>query len=194
MTAPTPLHDHALESVRVIRDAMERAGAFTAVPGAGMVLIGLTALAAAPIAARTETARGWLTVWIADGLLAASISAVTIARKAKRLALPLGTGPARRFWLAFLPSLAAGAVLTFALVAHGMGSFLPGTWLLLYGTGVTAAGALSVRIVPLMGLCFMAIGVAALAVAPSYGNALMALGFGTFHVVFGVLIARRYGG
>ena len=180
--------------MRVIRDAMERAGSFTAVPGAGMVLIGVTALIAAPIAAATDTGAGWLTVWIADGVLAAGISAVGIGRKAKRLALPLRSGPARRFALAFLPSLVAGAILTAALIAHGLGSFLPGTWLLLYGTGVTAAGALSVRIVPLMGIAFMALGVAALVTAPAYGNVLMAAGFGAVHIVFGVLIARNYGG
>jgi hypothetical protein len=191
---PIPLHDHALESVRVIRDAMERAGSFTAVPGVGMIAIGVTAFAAAPIAGATETGSGWLTVWIVEGLLAAAISALTITRKARRLALPLSSGPARRFALAFLPSLAAGAVVTFTLVAHALGSLLPGTWLLLYGTAVTAAGALSVRIVPLMGACFMALGVVALLTAPSYGNVLMAAGFGALHVGFGAAIARRHGG
>jgi hypothetical protein len=191
---PTPLHDHALESVRVIRDAMERAGSFTAVPGAGMIAIGLTALVAAAIAAKTETGEGWLTTWTAEGLIAATISGVTITRKARRLALPLRSGPARRFALAFVPSLVAGAVLTVVLAAQGLGSLLPGAWLLLYGTAVTAAGALSVRIVPMMGVLFMAMGTAALAVAPAHGNVLMAAGFGGLHLVFGVVIARRYGG
>jgi hypothetical protein len=191
---PTPLHDHALESVRVIRDAMERAGSFTAVPGAGMIAIGVTALFAAPIAAAMETGSGWLTTWIVDGLIAAAIAGVTIRRKARRLALPLASGPARRFALAFLPSLVAGAVLTVVLASLGAGSILPGTWLLLYGTAVTAAGAMSVRIVPLMGVSFMALGICALALAPAYGDALMAAGFGGLHIVFGLAVARKYGG
>jgi hypothetical protein len=183
-----------LESVRVIRDAMERAGSFTAVPGAGMIAIGLTALIAAALAPGTETGAGWLTTWIADGCVAAAISGFTIVRKAKRMALPILSGPARKFALAFLPSLAAGCALTFVLASHGLGSLLPGTWLLLYGTAVTAAGALSVRIVPVMGVSFMALGVAALISAPELGNVLMAAGFGGLHIVFGVAIARRYGG
>jgi hypothetical protein len=183
-----------LESVRVIRDAMERAGSFTAVPGIGMIAIGATALIASALAAGSETGPGWLTVWIAEGILAAVISAFTIARKARRLGLPLRSGPARKFALAFVPSLVAGAVLTGTLVAHGLGSLLPGTWLLLYGTAVTAAGALSVRIVPLMGALFMAAGVAALLIAPSHGNAFMAAGLGGLHLVFGVVIARSFGG
>lgn len=191
---PTPLHDHALESVRVIRDAMERAGSFTAVPGVGMIAIGLSALVAAAIAAATETGGGWLQTWIGEGLVTAAISGVTITRKARRLGLPLRSGPVRKFALAFLPPCVAGSVLTATLVAHGLGSLLPGTWLLLYGTAVTAAGALSVRIVPLMGALFMATGVAALAYAPAHGDALMAAGFGGLHIVFGVAIARKYGG
>jgi hypothetical protein len=191
---PTPLHDHALESVRVIRDAMERAGAFTAVPGAGMIAIGLTALVATSIAAATETGSAWLATWIVEGIVASVISGFAIVRKARRLSLPLRSGPARKFALAFLPSLFAGTALTFAFAAHGLGSLLPGTWLLLYGTAVTAAGALSVRIVPVMGVSFMIVGVAALILPPGNGNAFMAAGFGGLHVVFGAAIAWNYGG
>src|SRR5262245_19358238 len=126
---PTPLHDHAIESVRVIRDAMERAGSFTAVPGAGMIALGATALLAAPLAALTETGGGWLWTWVGEGLIAAVISGFAIWRKARRLALPMASGPARRFALAFLPSLVGGAALTVVLVARGEGSLLPGTWL-----------------------------------------------------------------
>jgi hypothetical protein len=191
---PAVLHDHAIESVRVIRDAMERAGSFTAVPGAGMIGIGITATAAALLAGSAETGPAWLAVWIVEGILAAAISAVTIVRKSRRLGLSLRSGAARRFALAFAPSLGAGAVLTVTLARAGMGSLLPGTWLLLYGTAVTAGGALSVRIVPLMGVLFMAIGAAALAVAPGYGSLFMAAGFGGLHLAFGAVIARRHGG
>ena len=191
---PSPLHDHALESVRVIRDAMERAGSFTAVPGLGMIAIGVTALAASWIARAAGTGPGWITAWTIEGALAAVISAVSIARKARRLGLSLRSGIARKFALAFVPSLVAGAVLTYVLSAHGLDGLLPGTWLLLYGTAVTAAGSLSVRIVPLMGALFMAAGCAGLVLAPGFGNDLMAAGFGGLHIVFGIVIARRYGG
>ena len=173
---------------------MERAGAFTAVPGAGMIAIGVTALVAAAVAGQTENGPGWLALWVAEGLVAALISVVSIVRKSRRLGLPLASGPVRKFALAFLPPFVAGAVLTWALASHGLGSFLPGLWLLLYGTAVPAAGALSVRIVPVMGMTFMATGVAALIAAPAHGDALMAAGFGGIHVAFGVVIARRYGG
>ncbi|HZN55235.1 MAG TPA: hypothetical protein VFB67_07925 [Candidatus Polarisedimenticolaceae bacterium] len=192
--APTPLHDHAFESLRVIREAMERAGSFTAVPGVATMAVGATAIVAALLAHRAGTGPGWLLAWIGEGILAAAISVAAIARKARRLGLPLDSGPSRKFALAFAPGLVAGATMTWALASQGLGALLPGTWLLIYGTAVTAAGATSVRIVPLMGSSFMALGIAALACAPGYGDWFMAAGFGGLHLAFGAAIARRHGG
>jgi hypothetical protein len=191
---PVPMRDRAVEHLRVIRDAMERAGTFTAVPGWGTAVVGVTALVAAAAATGIEGDAAWLRLWVVEGFAAGALSVGAIVLKARRLGLPLASGLARKFALAFLPALAAGAVLTAVFVAKGLGALLPGTWLLLYGAAVAAAGSLSVRAVPLMGLSFMVLGTAALASAPAYANAFMAAGFGGVHFAFGIYIGRKHGG
>jgi len=88
----------------------------------------------------------------------------------------------------------AGGFLTLALWRAEAFPLLAGSWLLIYGTAVVTGGAFSVRIVPVMGLSFMALGAAMLFAPASLADFVLALGFGGLHVAFGVLIARRYGG
>ena len=188
------LHDRAMENLRFIRETMERAGSFTAVSGWGQVGIGLTALIAAWVAAVQTTPENWLAVWTFEGLIALGVGGWTVARKAFSAGLPLLSGPGRKVALSLAPPLVAGAMLTAVLFETGVLEPLVGMWLLLYGTGVVAAGAYSVRIVPVMGLSFMLLGTFALLAPIAWGNVLMALGFGGFHIIYGILIAWRYGG
>jgi hypothetical protein len=173
---------------------MERAGSFTAVPGVGGVVIGLTALCAALLAMRQRSMEAWLLIWLAEAVLACAIGLAGASRKASSAGMPLLAGPGRRFILGFIPPLLAGALLTAVLYRAGAASVIPGVWLLLYGTGVLCGGAASVRVVPVMGACFMAIGAITLFAPAGSGNALLAAGFGGIHILFGILITARYGG
>ena len=188
------LHAHAIDELRFIRQTMERAGAFTAVPGWGGVVMGVTALATAALAGAPRNEPRWLAVWLGEAVLAALIALAAMTRKAKALGLPLAAAPGRRFALAYLPPLAAGVVLTAVFARHGLIAQLPGCWLLLYGTALTTGGAFSVRVVPLMGLIFMALGAAAFTAPIEWGHVFMAAGFGGLHIGFGLVIARKYGG
>ncbi len=188
------LHTHAMDNLRYIREAMERAGSFTAVPGWGGVAMGVVALAAGAVAGGQREPAAMLGVWLIAGVAAAAIGVATTLWKARRAEAPVLSGPARKFALGFAPPVAAGAALTLALYQAGMLWLIPGVWLLLYGTAVVAGGVFSVRPVPAMGLCFMAAGAAALFGPAEWGNWFLTAGFGGIHIVFGVLIARRYGG
>jgi hypothetical protein len=92
------------------------------------------------------------------------------------------------------PPMVAGAVLTVVFYRAGLMGSLPAMWLMLYGAGIITAGAFSVRVVPVMGMCFMVLGCAAAFSPMAWGNAWMAVGFGGLHMVFGYFIARRHGG
>lgn len=187
-------HPDAADDLRFIRDTMERSASFTAVSGWGHILLGLTALAAAWLAARQGSPFAWLRVWLAEGLVASAIGILSCAWKANRRGLPLFSGPARKVALGFAPPLVAGAFLTFLLFRSGMQSALPAAWLLLYGAGVMTGGSFSVAIVPVMGLCFMLLGGLAVLAPVAWGNLFLAAGFGGLHIVFGFLIAHRHGG
>jgi hypothetical protein len=190
---PIPIDARAADHLRYIRETMERAGEFTAVPGWGGVAMGITALAAAFAAARQGTPRAWLAVWLIEAFVAVAIAASAAATKAHRANSPLFSGPGRKFLFSFAPPIVVGGLLTFALYNAGAIHVLPGVWLLLYGTAIVTGGAFSVRVVPVMGLCLMGLGAAAL-IVPGWGNAFMAAGFGAVQIAFGVWIARHHGG
>jgi hypothetical protein len=191
---PVALEAHAADNLRFIRETMERAGSFTAVPGWGGFAIGWTALAASFVAAQQTSPNAWLATWLAEALVAVGIAAGATARKARAAKVPLLSGPGRKFALSFVPPLLVGALLTAALFRAGYAAELPGMWLLLYGTAVVTGGAFSVRVVPVMGLCFMFTGALALFSPAAWGNWFMAVGFGALQIIFGLVIAKRYGG
>jgi hypothetical protein len=189
-----PLQERAADNLRFIRETMERAGSFTAVPGWGGAAIGFTALAAAELASHQPTVARWILVWLSEAALAMILAVLAVAQKAHAARVPLFSGPGRKFALGFAPPMIVGALLTGALYRDGDLRLLPGMWLLLYGTAVVSGGSYSVRVVPMMGICFITLGAAALISPASWGNGYMIAGFGGLQIVFGLVIDRKYGG
>jgi hypothetical protein len=198
--------------LRFIREMMERTSAFTAVPGWGGIFMGVTALIAATLAWQAETVTAWMRIWTAEALVGFLVGVFAVARKARRHRVPVLSGQGRKFLLCLGPAIAAGAALTLAVYSLDVVSLsgysgtalaasesismrlLPGTWLLLYGAGVVAAGIFSVRPVPVLGATGMAVGLLALISPPEWGDVWMGIGFGLLHIIFGAIIAREYGG
>ncbi len=191
---PVALHDHAMDNLRYIRETIERAGSFTAVPGIGGMLMGSTALAAAWIASRQPVGLRWLSVWLVEAVVAAVIGIAGAALKSRSAGQPVISGPGRKCVAGFAPAMAAGILLTLVLYRAGLAALLPGVWMLLYGSGVVSGGGGSVRVVPLMGACFMACGAAVLIWPGLQSDVALACGFGGLHIVFGAVIAVKYGG
>lgn len=190
---PPSLHGRAMENLDFIRDAMQRSTEFTAVPGYGGVLMGATAVGATVIASY-QNWRFWLVTWLVEAGLAFAIGLLTMWQKSKAVETPLTSTPARKFALGFAPPILAGVILSAMLYFNGLFQYMPCVWLTLYGTAVVTGGAFSVKAVPVMGWIFILLGAVAVFVPVSYGNYLMGAGFGGLHIIFGLIIARKYGG
>lgn len=191
---PAKPQPEAAEQLKFIRDVMERTSTFTAVPGWGAVGMGACALIAAYFAETAASKDHWLIVWMVVAGTAALLGTFTLVRKSKKAKAPLFTGVGRKFLASFLPPLFVGAVLTIVLWRAGEPALLPGMWMLTYGASVLASGAYSVRIVPVMGALFLLIGSITFMLPQTWGNIMMAISFGALHIIFGILIAKYYGG
>lgn len=191
---PVGLHSQAINNLEFIRSTMERSGSFTAVPGVGGMLMGATALFAAFAAHLAKSPKAWLAIWAGEATLAFAIGLAFSYRKAMLDGNPLVSRTFRRFVLAMAPSAFVGVLLTVMLFRDGQQGLLPAMWLLLYGLGVSSAGAFSVRAVPLMGVGFLLLGGIGTFAPATWGDGLMAAGFGGLHLGFGYLIARHFGG
>src|SRR3954469_20014105 len=109
-----------LDDLPFIRQMMANAGSFTAVSGRGQMVMGATALVAAAIskhmfASQENPGSGWMTVWLAEAAVAVALALWSSDWKARQMGVPLWSAVARKFVLALLPPLIAGAVLTVAL-------------------------------------------------------------------------------
>ena len=191
---PVNIGDRAEENLKFIRDTMERSASFTAVPGYGGILMGATAVAAAVIANMQVYLVNSLAVWLGEAFLAFAIGLLAMWQKSKIGGQSLTSAPARKFALSFLPPLVAGTAIVLGLWRYEHYNVLAPVCMLTYGAAIACGGAFSVRVVPIMGWCFIALGAVAFLLPAAYGNLMMGLSFGLLHIVFGAVIARKYGG
>ena len=198
------LHLRAARDLAFIREAMSRSAAFTSISGKGSIIMGLFAAIGTYIASLRITPGWWLAAWMWIGLIGALIGLGSMVMKARRSRTPLLRGVGRRFLVNGLSPILAGGFLTVALYGFDAIELMPGTWLLLYGTGLITGGAFSVRIVPITGICFVVLGVFSLVItlvgisvvigpldAP---DIMLAMGFGALHIASGIVIAKNHGG
>src|SRR5215467_13514158 len=93
------IHEHAFANLRFIRETMERAGSFTAVPGWGGILMGVSALLTALISSRLPSKDLWVASWLGEAVLALAIGGWAMAQKARAVQSTLLDGPGRKFAL-----------------------------------------------------------------------------------------------
>lgn len=192
---PVNIGDRAADNLAFIRETMARSTQFTAVPGYGGILMGVSACVAAYIANNYAPLRqDWLITWLVEAIAAFAIGLTAIWLKAAKGDTSLLSAPAMKFARAFAPPLAAGVAITVGLWRFGHFEAMVPAWMLTYGAAIVCGGAYSVRVVPVMGWCFMAMGAVAFLMPAGFGNTYMAASFGLLHIIFGAVIAKKYGG
>ena len=191
---PINLGDRAIDNLQFIRETMERSTAFTAVPGYGGILMGVTAVVAAYIASTQVYLVDSLATWLVEACLAFAIGLLAMWQKAKIAGQSLVSAPARKFAMSFAPPLVAGVIAVLGLWKYGHYYQMAPVCMVSYGAAVACGGGFSVRVIPVMGWCFMLLGAIAFALPISYGSLMMGLSFGGLHIIFGAIIAKKYGG
>ena len=191
---PINIGERAIDNLQFIRETMERSAVFTSVPGYGGMLMGATAIAAAFFANNQPLIKDWLTVWLIEAFLAFAIGLLAMWQKSKIGNVSLVSAPAKKFARGFLPPIVCGVFITLGLWRFGHFEVMMPTWMLLYGAAIVCGGAFSVKLIPIMGWCFIALGAVAFFLPTGFGNVMMAASFGVLHIVFGAIIARKFGG
>ena len=191
---PINIGERAIDNLQFIRETMERSAIFTSVPGYGGILMGATAIVAAYFANSQALVKDWLTVWLVEAFLAFAIGLLAMWQKSKISNVSLASAPAKKFARGFLPPLVCGVFITLGLWRFEHFEVMIPTWILLYGAAIVCGGAFSVKAVPIMGWCFIALGAVAFFLPAGFGNLIMAASFGVLHIVFGIIIARKFGG
>lgn len=191
---PVNISDRAIDNLQFIRETMERSTHFTAVPGYGGMLMGATAIVAAYVASRQVYLVDSLATWLVEAALAFAIGLLAMWQKSKIGGQSLLSAPSRKFAMSFAPPLIVGVAIVLGVWRYGDYEAMPAICMLCYGAAVVCGGAFSVKVVPIMGWCFIVLGAAAFALPSNYGNLMMGLSFGGLHIIFGAIIARRYGG
>ena len=191
---PINIGDRAFDNLKFIRETMERSTVFTSVPGYGGILMGATAIAAAFIANNQPSIRSWLTVWLTEAVLAFATGLFALWQKSRISKTSLLSTPAKKLVLNSLPPMLCGVFITLGLWQFGHFEVMIPTWIICYGAAVVCGGAFSVKVVPVMGWCFIAFGAIAFFLPADFGNSLMAASFGVLHIIFGFIIGRKFGG
>jgi hypothetical protein len=203
-----------LESIREMRNLMERTTRYLSLSGLAGVLVGLIAMAGIvslylamdiPIgqpvsfnefirsggeAAEALTGR---IVRMAAIVLLLSILAEGVLgyRKARKLGLPLWDATARRMFTALAIPVAGGGIYCLSLIQGGNPDGLASASLIFYGLGLLNAGKYAVPDVGRLGLAVFATGLVA-AFFPAWGLVFWGIGFGILHIVYGISIHFKY--
>jgi len=198
-----------VEDIRQIRTLMEKSSKFLSLCGISGIIAGIVALAGAwiasqfvfqqgtyPLMSSTDSNQGKLFGLVGLGLgmlLLALGPAVWLAvRKGRKKSLPIWTAHTREMlWALFVP-LGVGGLLMLFFILEGHPAMVLPLSLIFYGLGLMNASKFTFTDLHTLGLLQVALGLTML-VLPAYAIWIWALGFGILHMLYGVIMHKKYG-
>jgi hypothetical protein len=179
----------ALAQISQIREQMARAEVFRGYRSLTVGFTGCLALLAATAQAwwiprPVEQLGAYLTLWLGAAAVALVVEGIEVWVRARRSDSAVARQLALLAVEQFMPCVAAGALVTAAIISQSPASawMLPGLWSVLFSLGVFASYRLLPRAVFWVGVYYLAAGVALLSLAQGE----MALAPWTMGATFGV--------
>jgi len=201
-----------LDDLAEIRSIMERSSRFISLSGLSGIFAGLIALAGGVLAWWYLWDTGFLTgkeillpsetllhqvrlFLLVDGMIVlvlALISAVFFSwLHAKKRGLSLWDHSTKRVLISLGIPLASGGIFLLVIMMHNQLYLVAPVTLLFYGLALLNAGNYTLSEIRYLGFSEVALGVLA-AIFLSYGLYFWIFGFGILHIVYGVIMYRKY--
>jgi hypothetical protein len=191
--------ERALADLAEVRDRLASVQEFHGYSASAAALSGVIALIAgavqwvvAPHPQSAADFQRYLTIWLACLAAALAINYGALLIWYLRNARLHERRQTRTVGIAILPAIGLGAVLTLAMIGHGLIGLLPGVWFASYGIGLFASRAMLPR-GAIYAACAFGVAGAALILAPNDNAPLafwvMPAGFGIGQSVLGYLLS-----
>jgi hypothetical protein len=202
-----------IEDLRIIKKVMEESSRFLSLSGLSGLFAGLIALAGAAIAVfvfldgKILLRDGFYIEQPADDLinlkirlsilalivlvLAISVSLWFSYRKAHRKGLKMWTPVSKKLLISLLVPLVTGGILIIIFYLQHNWQLVVPSMLIFYGLALVGAGKFTYNDVLYLGLLEIIAGIASM-ILPLYGIIFWCFGFGLLHIIYGLLMYRKY--
>jgi hypothetical protein len=197
------------KDLEMIRSIMERSSRFISLSGWSGIMAGVIALVAAYaglyfikesggdyfgnqfIPYSSDLITKLVITLLLTLLLAVFFGVYFTIQKSKKSKQKLWNSLSRRLLFGLVAPLLAGGIFCFALYKqHHFGMVAP-VMLIFYGLGLMNASKYTLNDVEYLGYCELVLGLAALFL-PGYGLVFWAAGFGLLHIIYGIVMQKKY--
>lgn len=201
-------NENSLETLKEIRSIMERSARFLSLSGWSGIWAGSVALIGAGIAYfllddfQTGTPRSRNDEQVLSAmLLLLSIIILLVAlaggyyftyRKNKKAGISIWNSASKKMLINLAIPLMAGAIVVLAFINNYDWKYVSSCCLIFYGLSLINGSKYTVSDIKYLGLLEVILGCIGLFISPGYGLYLWAFGFGVLHIVYGIIMWRKY--